>query len=140
MFEGVKGIVALTAAAVVVVAFSYAGYVSTQAQPPAGQVAVASDGAARLRVTLDPNNFQGDVREAYEIAERDPKLLAQLHCYCGCDKTDGHKNLLDCYRDTHGSRCAICIGEAHDAESMAGRGMPVEQIRDALRARYAHGS
>lgn len=140
MFNGVRGIAALTAAAVVVVAIAYGGYVSIQAQPPADQIAAASDPAARLRVTLDPKNFQGNVREAYEIAERDPKLLAQLHCYCGCDKTDGHKNLLDCYRDTHGSRCAICIGEAHDAESMAGRGMPVEQIRDALRARYAHGS
>jgi len=80
------------------------------------------------------------VREAYEIAERDPTLLAQLHCYCGCDKAIGHKSLLDCYRDTHGSRCEICVGEAHDAESMASRGVPVEQIRDALRARYAHGS
>jgi len=138
MFKGIKGIVALTAAAVVAIA--YAGYVSTQAQPAAGQMAAASDPAALLRITLDPKNFQGNVREAYKVAERDPALLAQLHCYCGCDKAIGHKNLLDCYRDTHGSRCAICIGEAHDAESMAGRGIPVEQIRDALRARYAHGS
>ncbi len=140
MLKGVKGIAVLTAAAVVVVGFVYAGYESTQAQLPAGQMATASDSEARLRVTLDPKNFQGNVREAYEIAERDPALLSQLHCYCGCDKTLGHKNLLDCYRDTHGSKCAICVGEAHDAESMASRGTPVEQIRDALRARYAHGS
>ena len=93
-----------------------------------------------MRITLDPANFQGTVREAYEVAEKDPALLAQLHCYCGCDKTDGHKNLLDCFRDTHGSTCAICCGEARDAEKMATSGMPVEQIRDALRARYAHGS
>ena len=140
MFKGVKGIVALTAAAVVVVAIVYAGYVSNQVRPPARQMTAASDPAARLRITLDPKNFQGNVREAYEIAERDPTLLAQLHCYCGCDKAIGHKSLLDCYRDTHGSRCEICVGEAHDAESMASRGVPVERIRDALRARYAHGS
>ena len=140
MFKGVKGIIALTAAAVVVVAIAYASYVSTQAQPPAEQMAAASDPGARLRITLDPRNFQGPVREAYQIAERDPNLLAQLHCYCGCDKAIGHKNLLDCYRDTHGSRCEICVGEAIDAESMASRGVPVERIRDALRARYAHGS
>ncbi len=140
MFNGARGIVALTAAAVVVVAIAYGGYVSTQAQPPADQIVAASDPAARLRVTLDPKNFQGNVREAYEIAERDPTLLSQLHCYCGCDKTLGHKVLLDCYRDMHGSKCAICVGEARDAESMASRGAPVEQIRDALRARYAHGS
>ena len=140
MFKGVKGIVALAGAAVVVVAIAYASHVSTQAQPPAAQMAAASDPAARLRVTLDPKNFQGNVREAYEIAERDPTLLSQMHCYCGCDKAIGHKNLLDCYRDMHGSKCAICVGEAHDAESMASRGAPVERIRDALRARYAHGS
>ena len=103
-------------------------------------MAAAGDPGARLRITLDPQNFQGTVREAYEVAEKDPALLAQLHCYCGCDVTDGHKNLLDCFRDTHGSTCAICCGEARDAEAMASRGMPVEQIRDALRARYAHGS
>jgi hypothetical protein len=79
------------------------------------------------------------VRDAYQTAERDPALLTQLHCYCGCDKQFGHKNLLDCYRDTHGGRCPICVGEANDAESMAGRGVPIEQIRDALRERYAHG-
>ena len=140
MFKSVKGIAALTAAAAAVVAIVYAGYLSTRTEPPAGRMAAGFDAAAPLRITLDPRNFQGIVREAYEIAERDPALLAQLHCYCGCDKEIGHKNLLDCYRDMHGSKCAVCVGEAHDAQSMASKGVPLEQIRDALRARYAHGS
>jgi len=140
MFKGIKGIVALTIGAVLVVVVAYAGYVSSNSQPSDKQLAASGDPGARLRLTLDPNNFQGPVREAYEVAEKDPALLAQLHCYCGCDVTDGHKNLLDCFRDTHGSTCAICCGEARDAESMASRGMAIEQIRDALRARYAHGS
>ncbi len=140
MFKGIKGIVALTAAALLVVAIAYASYTSSTSHPSDGQLAAAGDPGAHLRITLDPQNFQGTVREAYEVAEKDPALLAQLHCYCGCDVTDGHKNLLDCFRDTHGSTCAICCGEARDAEAMASRGMPVEQIRDALRARYAHGS
>ena len=143
MFKGLKGITLLVAAAVVVVGIGYGGYVSSHEsshdEAPAGIVRVA-DPAEQLRVTLDPKNFQGDVRKAYEAAERNPALLAQLHCYCGCDVTDGHKNLLDCFRDTHGSTCAICCGEARDAEKMATSGMPIEQIRDALRARYAHGS
>jgi Protein of unknown function with PCYCGC motif len=139
MFKGFKGIVALSAAALLVVAIAYGGYLSSQSQPSGRQMAASGDPAERLRITLDPQNFQGTVREAYEVAARDPGLLAQLHCYCGCDRSDGHKNLLDCFRDTHGSTCAICVGEARDAEAMAGRGMAVEQIRDALRARYAHG-
>ncbi|HEV2170866.1 MAG TPA: CYCXC family (seleno)protein [Candidatus Binatus sp.] len=123
-----------------VAALAYAGYVSNNRPSADPQLAANGDPGARLRITLDPAAFQGTVREAYEVAERDPALLAQLHCYCGCDKTDGHKNLLDCFRDTHGSTCAICCGEARDAEAMASRGMPIEQIRDALRARYSHGS
>ena len=148
MFKGLKKITVLVAAAVVVVGIGYAGFVSsreeakpiTVAEGAACCLLKVNDPAEQLRVTLDPKNFQGDVRKAYEAAERNPALLAQLHCYCGCDKADGHKNLLDCFRDTHGSTCAICVGEARDAEAMANRGVPVEQIRDALRARYAHGS
>jgi hypothetical protein len=139
MFKGTKGIVVLTAAAVLVVAIAYAGYMSSNSAPSDRQLATAGDAGAQLRITLDPQNFQGNAREAYTVAERDPALLAQLHCYCGCDKTLGHKSLLDCFRDTHGSTCAICCGEAIDAEAMASRGMPIEQIRDTLRARYAHG-
>jgi len=91
------------------------------------------------RMTLDPKLFNGDVRKAYVVAEQDPALLAQLHCYCGCDKQEGHKNLLDCFRDKHGSTCAICVGEAVEAEVLAQQGMPIEQIRDTLRDKFAHG-
>jgi len=154
MFKGLRGITVLVAAAVVVVGIAYGGFVSSHesshedAAPGSERAACCllkarlNDSDPEPRVTLDPKNFQGDVRKAYEAAERNPALLAQLHCYCGCDKADGHKNLLDCFRDTHGSTCAICVGEARDAEAMANRGVPVEQIRDALRARYAaaHGS
>jgi hypothetical protein len=105
----------------------------------APQTAAAGDAAQHLRMTLDPNQFVGEVKRAYQIAEHDPALLAQMHCYCGCDRTDGHKNLLDCYRDTHGAHCAICTGEALEAERLAEQGMPVEKIRDALRDRFANG-
>jgi hypothetical protein len=99
-------------------------------------VAANSDG----RLTLDPNQFLGPARQAYEIAQKNPGLLAQLHCYCGCDRIYGHQNLLDCYRGDHGSKCEICIGEAMMAEQLSEQGSPVEQIRDALRRQYAGGS
>lgn len=103
------------------------------------RVAANSDAAQNLRMTLDPNLFVGDVKHAYTVAERDPALLAQMHCYCGCDKTNNHKNLLDCFRDDHGSHCPICTGEAVMAERLAQQGMPIEKIRDSIRDRYAHG-
>lgn len=95
--------------------------------------------ARRQRLTLDPSLFGGRAHKAYEIARHDPALLAQLHCYCGCDKELGHRNLLDCYRSNHAAHCPICMGEAIDAQKMADEGLPVEQIRRALRDHYSHG-
>jgi hypothetical protein len=89
------------------------------------------------RLTLDPNQFVGPVREAYKYAEKNPALLAQLHCYCGCDKAEGHQNLLDCYRGMHASSCEICTGEVLMAKRMADQGSPVDQIRDAIRRNFA---
>ncbi len=127
---------------VVAAAATYGGlslHRSHLADEAAAQQQAANAAANHLRMTLDPNQFVGEVKQAYLIAESDPALLAQLHCWCGCDRTDGHKNLLDCYRDTHGAHCAICTGEAIEAEKLATEGMPVEKIRDALRDRFANG-
>jgi hypothetical protein len=100
----------------------------------------ATTNATGERPTLDPARFFGVVREAYEVAEKNPALLAQLHCYCGCDKEVGHRNLLDCYRDEHGAHCPICTGEAVEAAKLADEGLPVEQIRRVLRDHYAQGN
>ncbi|HEY2525717.1 MAG TPA: CYCXC family (seleno)protein [Candidatus Binataceae bacterium] len=100
----------------------------------------AATNATGERPTLDPARFFGVVREAYEVAQKNPALLAQLHCYCGCDKEVGHRNLLDCYRDEHGAHCPICTGEAVEAAKLADEGLPVEQIRRVLRDHYAHGN
>jgi Protein of unknown function with PCYCGC motif len=89
------------------------------------------------RLTLDPNQFVGPVREAYKFAEKNPALLAQLHCYCGCDKAEGHQSLLDCYRSMHGASCEICTGEALLAKRMSEQGSPVDQIRNAIRRNFA---
>jgi Protein of unknown function with PCYCGC motif len=86
--------------------------------------------------TLDPNLFQGPVKAAYEVARRDPALLAQLKCYCECERSSNHRNLLDCFRDTHGANCGICIDEALWADRAAREGMSLAEIQDALRMHY----
>ena len=110
------------------------GHCCCAGRASAGTVA---DNGAQERLTLDPNQYVGPVKQAYQVAEKNPALLAQLHCYCGCDKTYGHQNLLDCYRGTHASVCEICVGEALMAKQLSEQGSPVEQIRDALRRNYA---
>lgn len=68
-----------------------------QKSPPA----VAQSPA--LPTPLPATQFQGRVREAYQAAADIPQIIAGIACYCGCDKSQGHRNLLDCFVDTHGS-------------------------------------
>jgi hypothetical protein len=101
--------------------------------------AAAAPPATANSLTLDPDLFQGEVRQAYLVAQNHPELLAQLDCYCGCEQHEGHKNLLDCFRTNHGAGCATCTGEAVTAGQLLDNGTPVDQIHELLRQRYAHG-
>lgn len=108
----------------------------------AWQMRAAADsnrGGASASLTQDPALYQGDTRQAYTVAREHPELLAQLDCYCGCEQHEGHKNLLDCFRTNHGAACEICVGEAVTAGQMLSQGTPLDQIHEALRARYGHG-
>jgi len=65
-----------------------------------------------LGPTLEPERFTGPVRDAYRAAREIPQTLAQLPCYCHCDRGMGHKSLHSCYEDDHASHCAVCVNEA----------------------------
>lgn len=112
--------------------------VLAQNQPSAACCALAKPGvqADPNRPVLDPKRFTGQVRDAYQAATDNPALFVQLHCYCGCDRTAGHKSLLDCYRDMHGATCGICTGEALEARRMFNQGATLDAIRAALRAHF----
>jgi hypothetical protein len=56
-----------------------------------------------LPTPLPADRFQGRVREAYKVASEIPDVLAGVACYCGCDKSQGHRHLLDCFVDDHGA-------------------------------------
>ncbi len=58
---------------------------------------------AALPTPLPAELFQGRVREAYRAAGEIPEVIAGLACYCGCDKSHGHRHLLDCFVDDHGA-------------------------------------
>ena len=84
----------------------------TPAPIPAFQ---SGPGPFKLAPTLDPGMFTGSVRSAYMIAKEIPETLAQLPCYCKCDKSIGHKSLHSCFVDDHASACGICMNEAFEA-------------------------
>ena len=92
---------------------------SVEPAPPASPVAQVmpahyehAPSRSSLGPTLDPEKFTGVVREAYRAAREIPQTLAQLPCYCHCDRGMGHKSLHSCYEDDHASHCAVCVNEA----------------------------
>ena len=68
---------------------------ATPSEPPSAAQ------SADLPPTLPPAMFTGTVRQAYQVAADMPGVLAELNCHCGCDSSQGHRNLLDCFSDTH---------------------------------------
>ena len=83
--------------------------------------------------TLPPEQFSNPVvARAYAIAKVIPGVLAQEPCFCYCSKTAGHRGLLDCWADTHGSECAVCIQEALFTDRLTKLGRTPAQIRSAI--------
>ncbi|HVA95919.1 MAG TPA: CYCXC family (seleno)protein [Candidatus Dormibacteraeota bacterium] len=83
--------------------------------------------------TLDPKQFPDALnRNVYALAAKIKPVLFQQPCYCYCDRTDGHKSLLDCFASTHGSECDICQKEAILAYQMTRKGKSPAQIRAAI--------
>jgi hypothetical protein len=86
-----------------------------------------------LGPTLEPEKFTGLVRDAYRAAREIPQTLAQLPCYCHCDRGMGHKSLHSCFEDDHAASCATCINEALLARKLEKeQKLSPAQIRDRI--------
>ncbi|CAN5553215.1 hypothetical protein BH11CYA1_BH11CYA1_08310 [soil metagenome] len=81
---------------------------------------------------LDPNKFFGHAKSGYAAAKLCPEICAKLFCYCGCDMTDDHDSLLDCFTTDHGVDCHICQEEALIALKMKREGKTIKQIQQAI--------
>ena len=90
---------------------------------------------AVLRPTKDPLTVSPAAQTAYHVAQQKPKLLAQLPCFCYCDRF-GHGSLHDCFVSDHAQSCDICLKEALQADQMDQRGMPANEIRDLIVAQF----
>jgi len=92
---------------------------------------------AQRPATLDPELFTGEVAEAYRVARDRPELLEQMPCYCGCYVTQGHQNLLDCFRDRHPEGCPICLAIALRAARLEKVGYSPADIKRLIYREYA---
>ena len=90
-----------------------------------------------LPQTLAPEKFPGKTREAYQAARNIPQTLAQLPCYCYCDRGMGHKSLHSCFEDDHAAHCDVCVNEALMAYRLQKeQHLTVKQIRERIIAAY----
>jgi Protein of unknown function with PCYCGC motif len=92
----------------------------------------------QLPPTLPASEFFGKAREAYVVARKIPETLAQLPCYCECDKAFGHKSLHTCFVDDHASHCAVCVDEALLAYKLQkDEKLTAEQVREKIIEKYS---
>ena len=53
--------------------------------------------------TLSPDRYtEPETKRAYQAAKDVPDVLEGVPCYCGCYANSGHRNNLDCFKDSHG--------------------------------------
>lgn len=92
-----------------------------------------------LGPTLEPEKFAGITRDAYRAVREIPVTIAQLPCYCHCDKGFGHKSLYSCFQDDHAAHCAVCVNEALLALKLEKeQKLTPAQIRETIVAQYSH--
>ena len=114
------------------------GHDHSVARVPAFQIDELS--LKTLGPTLAPEKFVGKTREAYKAVKAIPRTIAQLPCYCECDKGFGHKSLYSCYEDDHAAQCAVCVDEVLLALRLQKEEkLTPEQIRERIIAQYSAG-
>ena len=107
-------------------------------QPPPVPAFMDASQVGDLPPTLPAGNFFGKAREAYAAAKEIPGTLAQLPCYCYCDKAFGHKSLHTCFVDDHASQCAVCVDEALLAYRLQKEEKKTpEQVRQIIIEKYS---
>jgi len=107
------------------------------AAPTAGASATSAAGSQEQhKPVLDPNKYFGKAKAGYAAAKECPEICAKLFCYCGCDLTDEHTSLLDCFTCDHGVDCYICQEEALVALKMKKQGKGLAEIQKTVDLAY----
>jgi hypothetical protein len=97
----------------------------------------APPAASDLGPVLASAQFTGKTREAYEAVSRIPATIAQMPCYCHCDRGMGHKSLHSCFEDDHAAHCAVCVDEALLAYRLQKEGLSPAEIRERIISVFA---
>jgi len=111
-------------------------YFTTKPAADVDPVAPATGFLIETRPVLSPAFFTGQVAQAYRVAAEIPKILDSQFCYCHCKKEKGHKTLLTCFTNNHGSKCETCINEALYAYELYKQGLTLDEIVTAVDKKF----
>ena len=91
------------------------------------------------------NSLKGDVKEAYDYAVKNPEILSNFSCYCGCEKIK-HTSNKSCLikkidqdiilLTNHSVSCPICIDVALTVKYLTQDGFSLKEIRSILDDAY----
>lgn len=102
--------------------------------PAAGKHVVGAEAAAKV---LAADKFTYPMKLGYDAAQKHPDVINHLFCYCGCDLTDAHSTLMDCYTSNHGAYCEICLEEAIQAREMRDKHASLSSIQKGIDGHFA---
>ena len=116
------------------------------------------DSAKNNRLNVEPlplgdfpasiKTASSDILRAYKFSSdaKNHGVLNAQTCYCGCDRGQGHENLLDCYikelfgnkaiYDEHALFCQMCVSEVRDVEKWLSEGKAADQIKVLIDEKY----
>ncbi len=118
---------------------SHAGHAHATGEKIVPAFLTTAPSRASLGPTLAPEKFTGLTRDAYRAAREIPVTLAQMPCYCYCDRGMGHKSLYSCFEDDHAAHCAVCVNEALLAHKLEKEGkLTTAQIRDRINETFGN--
>lgn len=97
----------------------------------------AAPTASQLMPILPPDQRVGEKFKypfqvhAYELASKIPVVIAQMPCYCFCERI-GHSSLHTCFESDHGAHCGICMKEVYYAYQQTKLKKTPAQIRSGI--------
>jgi hypothetical protein len=93
-------------------------------------------------VSVSLATLSTETADMYRYAAGHAEQFVQIPCYCGCDRSLGHRNLEDCFVtadgswDAHASGCAVCTIEASSAQKLIDTGTATAVVRQSIIDRY----
>ncbi len=78
------------------------------------------------------------VIELFDQIRQIPQIVDGIRCHCGCADLEGYYSLLTCFETpaAMARHCLICQGQARLVFQLHQSGQTLDQIRDAIDARF----